>query len=101
MLKKKTPPWGSAQIEAIKQLKQIAQSPPPLKIPTTGQRILQIDASDDFWSAILLEKIGDLESYCAHGIIWRSVQAAILDNRSRHLAAGISSKVNHGPFESL
>ncbi|KAH9801811.1 hypothetical protein KPL71_001168 [Citrus sinensis] len=24
------------------------------------------DASDDFWSAILLEKIGDSESYCAH-----------------------------------
>ncbi|KAH9769368.1 Endonuclease [Citrus sinensis] len=52
--------------EAIKQLKKIAQSPPPLRIPTTGQRILQTDASDDFWSAILLEKIGDSESYCAH-----------------------------------
>ncbi|KAH9671265.1 hypothetical protein KPL70_017296 [Citrus sinensis] len=63
---KKTPPWGPAQTKAINQLKQIAQSPPPLKIPTTGQRILQKDASDDFWSAILLEKIGDSESYCAH-----------------------------------
>ncbi|KAH9792621.1 hypothetical protein KPL71_004198 [Citrus sinensis] len=52
-------------IDAVKQLKKIAQSPPPLKIPTTGQRILQTDASDDFWSAILLEKIGDSESYCA------------------------------------
>ena len=48
MLKKKTPPWGPAQTEAVKQLKKIAQSPPPLKIPTTGQRILQTDASDDF-----------------------------------------------------
>ena len=62
MLKKTAPPWGPDQIEAVKQLKKIAQSPPPLKIPTTGQRILQTDASDYFWSAILLEKIGDSES---------------------------------------
>ena len=33
--------------------------------------------------------------------IWRSVQAAISDNQSLHLAAGISSKLNHGPFEGL
>ncbi|KAH9763352.1 hypothetical protein KPL70_001139 [Citrus sinensis] len=66
MLKKSSPPWGPAQTTAVKQLKKIAQSPPPLKIPTTGQRILQTDASDDFWSAILLDKIGDLESYCTH-----------------------------------
>ena len=33
--------------------------------------------------------------------IWRSVQTTILDNLSLHLAAGISSKVNHGPFEGL
>ena len=42
------------------------RSPPPLRIPTTGQRILQTDASDDFWSAILLKKPGDSESYYAH-----------------------------------
>ncbi|KAH9686166.1 hypothetical protein KPL70_014265 [Citrus sinensis] len=66
MLKKMALPWGPAQTEAVKQLKKIAQSPPLLKIPTTGQRILQTDASDDFWSAILLEKIGDSKSYCAH-----------------------------------
>ena len=65
MLKKNTPPWGPAQTEALKQLKKIAQSPPALRIPTTSQRILQTDASDDFWSAILVEKTGDLESYCA------------------------------------
>ena len=41
----------------------VALIPPPLlKIPTTSQRILQTDASDDFWSAIILEKIGDSES---------------------------------------
>ncbi|KAH9801792.1 hypothetical protein KPL71_001158 [Citrus sinensis] len=66
MLKKSSPPWGPAQTTTVKQLKKIAQSPPPLKIPTTGQRILQTDASDDFWSGILLDKIGDSESYCTH-----------------------------------
>ena len=48
MLKKTAPPWGPAQTDAVKQLKKIAQSPPPLKIPTTRQRILQTDASNDF-----------------------------------------------------
>ena len=66
MLKKQPPPWGPEQTTAVKQLKKISQSPSPLKIPTTGQRILQIDANDEYWSAILLENIGETESYCAH-----------------------------------
>ncbi|KAH9704950.1 hypothetical protein KPL70_011676 [Citrus sinensis] len=57
MLKKQCPPWGPAQTEAVKQLKVIAQAPPPLRIPTSGQLILQTDARDDYWSAILLEDI--------------------------------------------
>ena len=44
----------------------IAQSPPSLRIPTTGQRILQTDASDDYWSAILLERIDGLDHFCAY-----------------------------------
>ncbi|KAH9792704.1 hypothetical protein KPL71_004236 [Citrus sinensis] len=55
MLKKQCPPWGPAQTEVVKKLKVIAQSPPPLRIPTSGQRILQTDANDDYWSAILFE----------------------------------------------
>ncbi|KAH9769385.1 hypothetical protein KPL71_011979 [Citrus sinensis] len=66
MLKKQCPPWGPAQTEAVKQLKMIAQSPPPLRIPTGGQRILQTDASDDYWSAILLEDINGVCHFCAH-----------------------------------
>ncbi|KAH9716803.1 hypothetical protein KPL71_021584 [Citrus sinensis] len=57
---------GPAQTEAVKQLKVIAQSPPPLRIPTTGQRILQTDASDDYWSAILLERIDGMDHFCAY-----------------------------------
>ena len=56
MLKKRPPPWGPEQTTAVKQLKKISQSPPPLKIPTTGQRVLQTDASDEYQSATLLEK---------------------------------------------
>ena len=66
MLKKQCPPWGPAQIEAVKQLKVIAQSTPPLQIPTSGQRILQTDASDDYWSVILLEDINGVRHFCSH-----------------------------------
>ncbi|KAH9792715.1 hypothetical protein KPL71_004244 [Citrus sinensis] len=66
MLKQQCPPWGPAQTEAVQQLKVIAQSPPPLRIPTTGQRILQTDASDDYWSVILLEEINGVRHFCAH-----------------------------------
>ncbi|KAH9680130.1 hypothetical protein KPL71_026428 [Citrus sinensis] len=50
----------------VKRLKVIAQSPPPLRIPTSGQRILQTDANDDYWSAILLEDINGVRHFCAH-----------------------------------
>ena len=66
MLRKQCLPWGPAQTEVVQQLKVIAQSPPPLRIPTTGQRILQTDASDDYWSAILLEEINCVRHFCAH-----------------------------------
>jgi len=66
MLKKQCPPWGLAQTEAVKQLKVIVQSPPPLRIPTNGHRIIQTDASDDYWSAILLEEINGVRHFCAH-----------------------------------
>ena len=66
MLIKQCPPWGPAQIEDVKQLKVIAQSPPPLRISTIGQRILQTDARDDYWSAILLEEINGAQHFCAH-----------------------------------
>ncbi|KAK9186437.1 hypothetical protein WN944_020772 [Citrus x changshan-huyou] len=60
------PPWGPAQTEAVKQLKVITQSPPPLRIPTNGHRIIQTDANDDYWSAILLEEINGVRHFCAH-----------------------------------
>ena len=66
MLKKSAPPWGPIQTKAVHELKQLCQQPVPLKILTDGQRILQTDASDNYWGAILLERLDDKEYYCAH-----------------------------------
>ena len=66
ILKKSAPPWGPIQTKAVQELKQLCQQLVPLKIPTDGQRILQIDASDNYWRAILLERLDDKEYYCAH-----------------------------------
>jgi len=66
MLKKEPPPWGDEQTKAIRELKRIAQNPPALKIPGSGTRILQTDASDHFWGAVLLEDDGTRQQYCGH-----------------------------------
>ena len=66
MLKKSAPSWGPSQTAAVQHQKKITQHPSPLKIPTEGQRILQTEASDEYWSAVLLEKIDGKESYYAH-----------------------------------
>ena len=66
MLKKKPSLWGLDQTFVVEHLKLIAQNPLALKIPSTGQRILQIDASDEYWGVILLELIDGKEPFCAH-----------------------------------
>ena len=40
LLKKNPSSWSDIHIEVVKQLKQIAQNPPPLKLITDGKRIL-------------------------------------------------------------
>ncbi|KAH9780637.1 hypothetical protein KPL71_008149 [Citrus sinensis] len=44
----------------------IAQNPPPLKLITDGKLILQTDASDESWGAILLEEINGKENFIAY-----------------------------------
>ncbi|KAH9680125.1 hypothetical protein KPL71_026425 [Citrus sinensis] len=44
----------------------IAQNPPPLKLITDGKRILQTDASDESWGAILLEELNNKEHFIAY-----------------------------------
>ncbi|KAJ9547120.1 hypothetical protein OSB04_019663 [Centaurea solstitialis] len=55
MLEKNPPPWSETQTLAVRAIKQLADVMPPLKIPaTTEKRILQTDASDEYWGAVLL-----------------------------------------------
>ena len=35
-------------------------------IPGTGQRILQVDVSDHYWGAIMIEQEGKRNYYCCH-----------------------------------
>ncbi|XP_034895763.2 G-type lectin S-receptor-like serine/threonine-protein kinase At4g27290 [Populus alba] len=55
MLKKDADPWTEKQTQAVKKLKTATQNLPALVIPSTGHHILQTDASDQYWSAVLLE----------------------------------------------
>ncbi|KAH9649328.1 hypothetical protein KPL70_025939 [Citrus sinensis] len=66
LLKKNPPSWSDIHTDAVKQLKQIAQNPPPLKLITNEKRILQTDASDESWGAILLEECNGKEHFIAY-----------------------------------
>ncbi|KAK0579775.1 hypothetical protein LWI29_031221 [Acer saccharum] len=66
LLKKRPPPWSSYHTKAIIKLKEISQSPPALTIPSSGQLVLQTDASDIFWGAVLIEDREGHRSYCGH-----------------------------------
>ncbi|KAK9985582.1 hypothetical protein SO802_030533 [Lithocarpus litseifolius] len=55
LLKKSPPEWNSVHTEAVQQLKKLAEKLPPLQIPRPGKRILQTDASDEYWAAALFE----------------------------------------------
>ncbi|KAF8035991.1 hypothetical protein BT93_C1879 [Corymbia citriodora subsp. variegata] len=57
---------GKAQTEAVAELKKVIQTLPPLKIPSKGKRILQTDASDEHWAAILFEEIEGRRHFCAY-----------------------------------
>ncbi|GJY17488.1 putative reverse transcriptase domain, viral movement protein [Tanacetum coccineum] len=55
MLKKNPPQWTPRQTEAVKAIKCLAEKMPPLKIPASAEkRILQTNASDECWGAVLL-----------------------------------------------
>ncbi|GJW68799.1 putative reverse transcriptase domain, viral movement protein [Tanacetum coccineum] len=55
MLKKNPLQWTPRQTEAVKAIKCLAKNMPPLKILASAEkRILQTDASDECWGAVLL-----------------------------------------------
>ncbi|KAH9649352.1 hypothetical protein KPL70_025947 [Citrus sinensis] len=53
LLKKKPQEWNADHTTTVTILKQIVQNLPPLKLITDGKRILQTNASDESWGAIL------------------------------------------------
>ena len=57
LLKKSPPDWNSTHTEAVQQLKRLSEKLPPLQIPGPDKRILQTDASDEYWAAALFEEI--------------------------------------------
>lgn len=65
MLKKKPPAWGKEQDDAVKQLKHVSQQPKKLHIPD-GKKVLQTDASDQYWSATLLEEHEGKRKNCGY-----------------------------------
>ncbi|KAL4579646.1 hypothetical protein LXL04_015802 [Taraxacum kok-saghyz] len=68
MLKKNPPTWTKKQTEVVREIKKLADVMPPLKIPSTNdKRILQTDASDDYWGAVLLvEDSSSVRSICGY-----------------------------------
>ncbi|KAL2531113.1 Uncharacterized protein Adt_04464 [Abeliophyllum distichum] len=66
MLKKNAPAWSEEQTKAIREIKQKVHGLPALSIPTDGKRILQTNASDLYWAAVLLEEKNDKRSICGY-----------------------------------
>ena len=58
LLKKNPPEWDSTHIEAIQQLKKLAERLPPLQILGPSKHVLQIVASDEYRAAALFEETG-------------------------------------------
>lgn len=55
--------WSSEATKAVQLLKAECQHLPKLKPPGNGFLILQIDAYDDFWAAVLFERKGEGENF--------------------------------------
>lgn len=66
MLKKNPPPWSSSQTTAVQNQKKKLQNLPSLHIPSTGKRVLQTDASEKYWSAVLFEELNNTRHLCAY-----------------------------------
>ncbi|KAG8492316.1 hypothetical protein CXB51_009828 [Gossypium anomalum] len=66
LLKKDPPPWSSSQTKALQRLKELSQDLPHLKIPSDGKRILQTDANDKYWGAILFEETDGKRYLCGY-----------------------------------
>ena len=66
LLKKSPPEWNFTHTEAIQQLKMLSEKLPPLQIPGPDKRILQTDASDEYWATAFFEEIDGKRNICGY-----------------------------------
>lgn len=67
LLTKNLPPWSSKHLRAVQQLKYWSKQLPPLHIlGHTSSRILQTDASNDYWGAVLLKEEEGKRHICGY-----------------------------------
>ena len=58
--------WNPILTEVVQQLKKLAEKLPSLQIPGLGKRILQTDASDEYWVAALFEEVNGKRNICGY-----------------------------------
>lgn len=67
LLSKKAPPWNSQHLKAVQALKKHSKHLPPLHIPGhSTARILQTDASNHFWGAVIYEEDDGKRNICGY-----------------------------------
>eukprot|EP01018_Ginkgo_biloba_P011617 Gb_40217 [translate_table: standard] len=77
-LKKDPIPWNNSMTQVVHNIKMTCQHLPPLKIPGTGLNIIEVDASSDYWGAILKESIQEKEVICRYVLDFLSREGSLV-----------------------
>ncbi|KAH9324819.1 hypothetical protein KI387_004997, partial [Taxus chinensis] len=60
-LKKNAPTWSNEMTSAVQRIKNQVLDLPPMSLPGSGIKIIECDASDQYWGAVLKEKGKDIQ----------------------------------------
>lgn len=66
LLKNAHHPWSKIHTDCVKALKGLTYNLPPLHILLTGTHILQTDASNEYWAAILFKEVDNKRNVCGY-----------------------------------
>ncbi|KAH9296716.1 hypothetical protein KI387_000566, partial [Taxus chinensis] len=58
-LKKEAPSWTQEMTQAVQRIKKQVRELPAMSLPGPGKKIIECDASEQFWGAVLKEKAED------------------------------------------
>ncbi|KAH9306365.1 hypothetical protein KI387_010769, partial [Taxus chinensis] len=58
-LKKEAPSWTQEMTQAVQRIKKQVRELPAMSLPGSGKKIIECDASEQFWGAVLKEKTED------------------------------------------